>query len=102
MTPSLDQFQSDTERLRREALQAFEHAATPADLETARIQFIGDRSGQLKAIQQALGALPKEDKVVVEGIALYKRHLKGSPGKIGRIIERPRPVHVSNVARVEK
>ena len=46
-------------------------------------------------------ALPKEDKVIVEGVALYKRHLKGASGKIGRIIERSRPVHVSNVARVE-
>ena len=48
-----------------------------------------------------LRALPKEDKVIVEGVALYKRHLKGASGKIGRIIERSRPVHVSNVARVE-
>src|SRR5205807_8367375 len=61
---SIEQFQSDTERLRRDALQAFEQAATLADLEAARIQFVGDRSGQLKAIQQALGALPKEDKPV--------------------------------------
>lgn len=47
-----------------------------------------------------LRALPKEDKVIVEGVALYKRHLKGSPGKVGRIIERSRPIHVSNVSRV--
>lgn len=47
-----------------------------------------------------LRALPREDKVIVEGIGLYKRHLKGSAGKVGRIVERLRPVHVSNVARV--
>ena len=46
-------------------------------------------------------ALPKEDKVVVEGVALYKRHLKGTPGKVGTIAERPRPIHVSNVQRIE-
>lgn len=45
-------------------------------------------------------ALPKENKVVVEGVALYKRSLKGSQGKVGTIVERSRPIHVSNVARV--
>ncbi|MFZ3044000.1 MAG: 50S ribosomal protein L24 [Minisyncoccia bacterium] len=49
-----------------------------------------------------LRALPKEDKVVIEGVALYKRHLKGTAGKVGSIAERPRPIHVSNVQRIEK
>ncbi len=47
-----------------------------------------------------LRAFPREDTVVIEGVALYKRHLKGTAGKVGRIIERPRPIHVSNVALV--
>ena len=46
-------------------------------------------------------ALPKENKVVIDGIALAKRHIKGRPGKVGQIIERPRPVDASNVALVE-
>ena len=45
-------------------------------------------------------ALPQENKVVVEGVAIYKRHLKGTSGKVGRIIERSRPIDVSNVKRV--
>ncbi len=49
-----------------------------------------------------LRALPKENKVVVEGIALFKRHLKGAQGQIGRIVERPRAIDVSNVALVSK
>ncbi len=48
-----------------------------------------------------LRALPREDKVIIEGIALYKRHMKGSAGKVGHIAERPRPIHVSNVKRAE-
>jgi large subunit ribosomal protein L24 len=44
-------------------------------------------------------ALPKEDRVVVEGIALAKRHVKGRVGQSGRIVERPQPIHVSNVAK---
>lgn len=45
-------------------------------------------------------SLPKEDKVVVEGIAIAKRHVKGRQGQVGRIVERPMPIHVSNVAKV--
>lgn len=46
-------------------------------------------------------ALPRENKVIVEGVALYKRHLKGSAGKVGRIIERSRAIDASNVRRAE-
>lgn len=49
-----------------------------------------------------LRALPREDKVVVEGIAIAKRHTRGVGGQSGRIVERPMPIHVSNVAKVEK
>ncbi len=45
-------------------------------------------------------ALPRENKVVVAGIALYKRHLKGRAGEVGRIVERPRAIDASNVTRV--
>lgn len=47
-------------------------------------------------------AFPKENAVVIEGVALFKRHMKGHTGQVGRIIERPRPVNASNVARIEK
>ena len=47
-------------------------------------------------------ALPREGKVVVEGVAITKRHIRAQAGKVGRIIERPRPIDASNVARVEK
>lgn len=46
-------------------------------------------------------ALPRENKVIIEGIAVYKRHRKGSAGKVGRIIERSRPIDASNVSLVE-
>lgn len=49
-----------------------------------------------------LRALPKEGKIVVEGIALAKRHLRGAAGKVGQIIERPRAIDASNVARIDK
>jgi len=46
-------------------------------------------------------ALPKEERVVVEGVAVAKRHVKGRSGQTGRIVERPMPIHASNVAKVE-
>lgn len=45
-------------------------------------------------------ALPRENKIVVEGVALYKRHLKGAAGKVGHIVERSRPIDASNVQLV--
>jgi len=47
-----------------------------------------------------LQALPRENKVVVEGVALYKRHLKGRAGEVGRILERPRAIDASNVKKI--
>ena len=49
-----------------------------------------------------LRALPRDNQVVVEGVAIAKRHMRGVGGKTGRIIERPRPIDVSNVVRIEK
>jgi large subunit ribosomal protein L24 len=46
-------------------------------------------------------ALPKENKVVIDGVAIAKRHLKARAGKVGQIVERPRPIDASNVALVE-
>jgi large subunit ribosomal protein L24 len=49
-----------------------------------------------------LRAFPRDNAVAVEGIALAKRHLRGVGGKVGRIVERPRAINVSNVVRIEK
>lgn len=42
-------------------------------------------------------ALPAEGKVVIDGIALAKHHLKPKGGQSGSIVERPRAIDVSNV-----
>lgn len=47
-------------------------------------------------------ALPKSGKVVIEGVAIAKRHVKGRAGQVGHIAERPQPINASNVARIEK
>jgi phenylalanyl-tRNA synthetase alpha chain len=59
---TLQEFESEVRQFREHALAAFAASATADALEAARVQYLGDRSGQLRTIQQALGALPKEDK----------------------------------------
>jgi len=45
--------------------------------------------------------LPKESRVVVEGVAIAKRHTKPRGRQSGTIVERPASVHISNVALVD-
>ena len=62
MIDSISEFAGDAARLIRDAVAAFVAATTAEALEAARIQFLGDRSGQLRTLQLALGKLPKEDR----------------------------------------
>jgi large subunit ribosomal protein L24 len=43
---------------------------------------------------------PKKQQVVVEGLNLFKKHIKPSQGKKGDIIEKERPFLVSKVALI--
>ncbi len=45
-------------------------------------------------------SIPKEGKIVVEGVAIAKRHVRGRAGQIGRVVERPMPIDASNVVKV--
>jgi large subunit ribosomal protein L24 len=48
-------------------------------------------------------AIPKEHRVVVEGVNLVKKHKRANRtgGQQGEVITREAPIHVSNVAIVE-
>lgn len=49
-----------------------------------------------------LRALPKDNKVIVEGMNIRKKHEKaGRSGEKGKIVERSLPIHVSNVKVVK-
>ena len=49
---------------------------------------------------KVLRAMPKIDKVIVEGINIVKKHQKSRQAeKSGEIIEKPMPIHVSNVKK---
>lgn len=47
---------------------------------------------------KVLRVLPTENRVVVEGVAVVKRHMKGQGDQPGRIVEREAAIHASNVA----
>lgn len=48
-------------------------------------------------------ALPREDKVLVEGVNMKKVHSRGKKsGEKGAVIDKGFPIHVSNVKLVDK
>jgi len=46
-------------------------------------------------------ALPTENKVVVQGVNVAKRHTRQSATTQGGIVEKEMPIHVSNVAFID-
>jgi large subunit ribosomal protein L24 len=60
-------------------------------------------AGAAKGSQgEVLRVLPKEDRAVVQGIAMAKRHTKPKGvGQPGGIIEREAAVHLSNLALID-
>ena len=59
---ALADFLSDLDTLARDATAALAAAGDAAALEAARIQFLGAKSGRLKAVQKGLGLVEKADK----------------------------------------
>jgi len=56
-------------------------------------------SGKNKGrIGKVLRVLAAENRVVVEGVAIVKRHMKKQGEEKGRVIEREASIHASNVA----
>jgi phenylalanyl-tRNA synthetase alpha chain len=59
---NLQDYLTDADTIEREGVAAFGAAADLDALEAARIAFLGDRHGRVKALQEALRALAKENK----------------------------------------
>ncbi len=49
---------------------------------------------------KVLRVLPKKQRVIVEGVNIVKKHQKPTATTAGGIIEKPAPIHVSNVMLV--
>ncbi len=50
---------------------------------------------------EVLKVLPKEDRVVVQGVMTVRRHERASARSAGGIVSKEAPIHVSNVAHVD-
>ena len=50
---------------------------------------------------EVLRSIPSENRVVVQGVNLVKRHTRASQTSQGGIIEKEATIHVSNVAHVD-
>jgi phenylalanyl-tRNA synthetase alpha chain len=59
---ALADFLTQLDEIATAAAQAFEGAADADTLETARVDFLGAKSGKLKAVQKGLGSVDKADK----------------------------------------
>jgi large subunit ribosomal protein L24 len=64
-----------------------------------RVKVIAGRSKG--KVGDVLRALPKENRVVVQGVNVIKRHTKPSRDQQGGIVEREAAIHVSNVALLD-
>ncbi len=68
---------------------------------------VGDQvkviAGQYKdSVGKVLKTLKKENKVIVEGVNVHKRHTRPNQmNQAGGIFESEAPIHVSNVKKVE-
>jgi len=61
-TVSLDAFLAEIDRLRIDATAALSAVEDAPDLEAARVEFLGAKSGRLKSIQKLLGGLAADDR----------------------------------------
>ena len=50
---------------------------------------------------KVIKVLPKEDRVVVEGVNMVKRHTRPSQVSPGGIVEKEAAIHISNVAHID-
>ncbi|WP_119462775.1 50S ribosomal protein L24 [Rhodospirillaceae bacterium SYSU D60014] len=50
---------------------------------------------------EVLRVIRDEDRVLVQGVNLVKRHMRQSAQSAGGILEKEAPVHISNVAHID-
>ncbi len=52
-------------------------------------------------VGEVLKMLPKENRAIVKGVNVVKRHQRPTQAQAGGIIEKEAPVHVSNLAHID-
>jgi large subunit ribosomal protein L24 len=49
---------------------------------------------------QVVKSFPKKSSVVIQGLNIFKKHVKPSQGRPGSIVEKERPFHISKVTLI--
>ena len=52
-------------------------------------------------IGEVLKVLPKENRAIVQGVNIVKRHQRPTADQPGGIVEKEAPIHVSNLAHID-
>ncbi|PHI20284.1 50S ribosomal protein L24 [Lewinellaceae bacterium SD302] len=52
-------------------------------------------------IREVIEVFPKENRAIVEGINIRKKHQKPTETSQGGIVEKPSPIHISNLMLVD-
>ncbi len=52
-------------------------------------------------IGEVLKVLPKENRAIVQGVNVVKRHTRPTQDQPGGIVEKEAPIHVSNLAHID-
>lgn len=56
-------------------------------------------AGKYRGVEgEVLQVMPKDERVVVRGVNMIKKHQRQTPAQQGGIISREAPIHISNVA----
>ncbi|MEL6962137.1 MAG: 50S ribosomal protein L24 [Pseudomonadota bacterium] len=50
---------------------------------------------------EVLRVMPKEDRLIVQGVNMVRRHTRPSPQHPGGIVDKEATIHVSNIAHVD-
>ena len=64
---------------------------------------VGDQvivtAGKNKGVKAEITqVIPRENKVILEGVNLYSRHIKKQAGREGEIVRKERPLHTASIA----
>ena len=52
-------------------------------------------------IGEVLKVMPKEDRAIVQGVNIVKRHQRPTADQPGGIVEKEAPIHISNLAHID-
>ena len=98
----LTDFLAELDSLQNDAAQSFTAAVDTAALEEARIEFLGAKSGRLKAIQKGLGTVGKDDKPAAGKRFNEKNTVWQKDRRLSKIEQFQLELEMENRAYIEK